>query len=144
MSNRDKRLEYYLYQTNTSGCTPEQIQAIKAMDAKDNATNHRETRYMDDNSDIDDDHNQVALELALSRMKESPEDLIWEHRKALLPDAIVSLSSEDQTLITEIYFENKTATEIAHRDGVSISTVTRHANKAIRMLQKYYSEFGNK
>jgi len=147
MSNRDnfsKKIQYYVYQTDTTGCTPEQIKAIKEMDAKDNATEHKETRHMDENSDIDDDHNKVALELALSVRNECPEDLIWEYRMDLLPDAVNTLSINDQKLIAEIYHEEKTATEIAQRDGISISTVTRHTKKAIQMLQKYYSEFGKK
>lgn len=137
-------IQYYVYQTDTTGCTPEQIKAIKEMDAKDNATEHKETRHLDENFDIDDDHNKVALELALSHRKDFPEDLNWKYWKSQIPEAVTTLSIEDRVLITEIFYEGKTATEIAQRDGISISTVTRHTKKVIQMLQKYYSEFGKK
>lgn len=68
---------------------------------------------------------------------EKVEDIIIKREEiAFLYRAINNLSIEDRELIKELFFHDKTETEVAKNRGVSISTVRYHKNRVLKKLKK--------
>ena len=68
-------------------------------------------------------------------------DLIENEEYALLHQAIAQLSERHKHLIYEVYFNNRTYTEIAETEGKNPSTIMRTTKLAVEDLKKILKNF---
>jgi DNA-directed RNA polymerase specialized sigma subunit len=137
MSKSEKCANYYLYRTSITDCTPDQIQALTEMDAANNATNARETKHCVSLPDCLNDH--VPDEVFRRWSYEPPYGSNSEQQSKLtLLKQGLALLSEDEIIVLTLQFrDNLSATDIASRQGVAVSTITRRSKSAQEKLRQY-------
>lgn len=137
MSKSEKCANYYIYRTSTTDCTPDQIQALMEMDAANNATNARETKHCVSLPDCLNDH--VPDEVFQQWSYEPPYGSNSEQQSKLtLLKQGLALLSEDEIIVLTLQFrDNLSATDIASRQGVAVSTITRRSKSAQEKLRQY-------
>jgi len=137
MSKSEKCVNYYLYRTSTTDCTPDQIQALMEMDAANNATNARETKHCVSLPDCLNDH---VPDEVFQRWSYEPADSFNQEQQSkltLLKQGLALLSEDEIIVLTLQFRDGLSATDIASRQGVAVSTITRRAEKAKEKLRQY-------
>jgi DNA-directed RNA polymerase specialized sigma subunit len=137
MSKSEKCTQYYIYRTSITDCTPEQIQALKEMDAKDNATNNRESKHCVSLPDCLNDHvpDEVFSQWSYEPTCDSNSEP--QSKLALLRQGLALLSEVEITVLTLQFRDGMSATDIASRQGVAVSTITRRSKSAQEKLRQY-------
>ena len=137
MSKSEKCANYYIYRTSITDCTPEQIQALKEMDAKDNATNNRESKHCVSLPDCLNDH---VPDEVFPQWSYEPADSFNpepQSKLTLLRQGLALLSEVEITVLTLQFRDGLSATDIASRQGVAVSTITRRSKSAQKKLHQY-------
>ena len=134
MSKSEKCANYYLYRTSTTDCTPDQIQALMEMDAANNATNARETKHCVSLPDCLNDH---VPDEVFPQWSYEPADSLNQEQLTLLRQGLALLSEVEITVLTLQFRDGLSATDIASRQGVAVSTITRRSKSAQKKLHQY-------
>ena len=64
------------------------------------------------------------------------EELAWEKKKAMLLPALLSLTDEERSLITKLFYDGYTQTELAQELGVNQATVSRRRDATLKKLKR--------
>ena len=64
------------------------------------------------------------------------EELAWEKKKAMLLPALLSLTDEERSLITKLFYDGYTQTELAQELGVNQATVSRRRDAILKKLKR--------
>ena len=137
MSKSEKCAQYYIYRTSITNCTPEQIQAVMEMDAANNATNARETKHCVSLPDCLNDHvpDEVFSQWSYEPTCDSNSEP--QSKLTLLRQGLALLSEVEITVLTLQFRDGLSATDIASRQGVAVSTITRRSKSAQKKLHQY-------
>ncbi len=137
MSKSEKCAKYYTYRTSITDCTQEQIQSLKKMDAMDNATNNRESKHCTSLPNCLNNH--VPNEVFQKWSYEPSYSFNSEHQNklALLQQGLAILSEGEIAVLTLQFVDGLSATDIASRQGVAVSTITRRSKSAQEKLHQY-------
>ena len=137
MSKSEKCANYYLYRTSITDCTPDQIQALMEMDAANNATHSRESKHCVSLPDCLNDH--VPDEVFQKWSYEPPcgSNSEQQSKLTMLKQGLALLSEDEIIVLTLQFRDGLSATDIASRQGVAVSTITRRAEKAKEKLRQY-------
>ena len=137
MSKSEKCANYYIYRTRINGCTQEQIQALMEMDALDNATNSRESKHCVSLPDCLNDHvpDEVFSQWSYEPTYDSNSEP--QSKLTLLKQGLALLSEVEITVLTLQFRDGLSATDIASRQGVAVSTITRRSKSAQKKLHQY-------
>ena len=105
------------------------------LDHREELAERRETRRHCSIHTYDPDGTRIADDTDFVR------DLIENEEYALLHQAIAQLSERHKHLIYEVYFNNRTYTEIAETESKNPSTIMRTTKLAVEDLKKILKNF---
>lgn len=77
----------------------------------------------------------------LENLLSQEEEKTWEKRKALLLPALLTLTDEERSLITKLFYDGYTQTELAKELGVNQATVSRRREATLKKLKRAIEKF---
>lgn len=77
----------------------------------------------------------------LEIMLRQEEELSWERKKAMLLPALLSLTDEERSLITKLFYDGYTQAELATELGINQGTVSRRRDAILKKLKRAIEKF---
>ena len=121
-------------ESNTIYIKQKEFELLVELDRQDFNQNQKETRRHISLDALNASENLVAA------VEDEPDSPCSKSQMATLRRALDDLTPAHRTLIKQVFFDDKTPTEIARSEGVHKSTVTRRLDRSLEKLKKLFGK----